>query len=274
LPQGIEPTLVADQAATVDVAINDFMTSLWQAIVIILACSFVALGVRPGTVVALAIPLTMAIVFAVMDVANIDLHRISLGALIIALGLLVDDAIIAVEMMVVKMEQGWEKSKAAAFAYTSTAFPMLTGTLITAAGFLPVGFARSAAGEYTFSIFVVVGIALLTSWVAAVVFIPWLGSRLLNREKLMAKAAKHAGEFRSISDALAKLDGGEPENPDAPAGTLTEAGARVVTLEAALRFCRGLLELRATGDVLSARLSPVEAEALRMARAALGEGNG
>ncbi len=194
LPAGLELHQVADQPTVVKRNIDEFMRSLLEAVAIVLAVSFLFLGLRTGLVVALSIPVVLAVTFLLMKPAGVDLQRISLGALIIALGLLVDDAIIAVEMMVVKMEQGWEKSKAAAFAYTSTAFPMLTGTLITAAGFLPVGFARSAAGEYTFSIFVVVGIALLTSWVAAVVFIPWLGSRLLNREKLMAKAAKHAGD--------------------------------------------------------------------------------
>ncbi|MDP2786502.1 MAG: efflux RND transporter permease subunit [Pseudomonadota bacterium] len=194
LPVGLELHQVADQPAVVKRNVNEFMTSLLEAIAIVLAVSFLFLGLRTGLVVALSIPVVLAVTFLLMKPAGIDLQRISLGALIIALGLLVDDAIIAVEMMVVKMEQGWEKSKAAAFAYTSTAFPMLTGTLITAAGFLPVGFAKSAAGEYTFSIFAVVGIALLTSWVAAVLFIPWLGSRLLNREKLMAIAAKHGGD--------------------------------------------------------------------------------
>jgi multidrug efflux pump len=172
LPQGIEPTLVADQAATVDVAINDFMTSLWQAIVIILACSFVALGVRPGTVVALAIPLTMAIVFAVMDVANIDLHRISLGALIIALGMLVDDAMTTVDAMLRRLGAGDSPDQAATFAYRTLAAPMLIGTLVTIASFVPVGFAKSSAGEYTFSIFSVVAISLIVSWLVAVIFAP------------------------------------------------------------------------------------------------------
>jgi multidrug efflux pump len=194
LPVGLELHQVANQPMVVKRNVDEFMRSLLEAVAIVLAVSFLFLGLRTGLVVALSIPVVLAVTFLLMKPAGIDLQRISLGALIIALGLLVDDAIIAVEMMVVKMEQGWEKGRAAAFAYTSTAFPMLTGTLITAAGFLPVGFAKSAAGEYTFSIFAVVGIALLTSWVAAVVFIPWLGTRLLSREKLMAKAAKHAGD--------------------------------------------------------------------------------
>ena len=156
LPLGIEPTLVADQAVSVDVAINDFMTSLWQAILIILVCSFVSLGVRPGAVVALAIPLTLAIVFAVMDVAHIDLHRISLGALIIALTLLVDDAMTTVDAMIRRLGAGDTIDDAATFAYRTLAAPMLIGTLVTISSFVPIGFARSSAGEYTFSIFSVV----------------------------------------------------------------------------------------------------------------------
>ena len=139
--------LVADQAVTVDIAINDFLTSLWQAIVIILACSFVSLGVRPGTVVALAIPLTLAIVFAVMDVANIDLHRISLGALIIALGLLVDDAMTTVDAMMRRLGAGDTKDQAATFAYRTLAAPMLIGTLVTIASFVPIGFAQELGGR-------------------------------------------------------------------------------------------------------------------------------
>ncbi len=131
LPVGIEPVLVADQAVSVDVAINDFMTSLWQAIVIILVCSFVSLGVRPGAVVALAIPLTLAIVFAVMDVTDIDLQRISLGALIIALTLLVDDAMTTVDAMIRRLAAGDTKDNAATFAYRTLAAPMLIGTLVT-----------------------------------------------------------------------------------------------------------------------------------------------
>ncbi|MEE4147073.1 MAG: efflux RND transporter permease subunit [Halieaceae bacterium] len=183
LPVGIEPTLVADQAVTVDVAINDFMTSLWQAIVIILACSFVSLGVRPGTVVALAIPLTLAIVFAVMDIANIDLHRISLGALIIALGLLVDDAMTTVDAMIRRLGAGDTKDQAATFAYRTLAAPMLIGTLVTISSFVPIGFARSSAGEYTFSIFSVVGISLIVSWLVAVIFAPLIGKAILTAPK-------------------------------------------------------------------------------------------
>jgi multidrug efflux pump subunit AcrB len=188
LPQGIEPTLVADQAASVDVAISDFMTSLWQAIVIILACSFLSLGVRPGTVVALSIPLTLAIVFAIMNVAGIDLQRISLGALIIALGLLVDDAMTTVDAMVRRLGMGDSKDQAASFAYSTLAAPMLIGTLVTIASFVPIGFAQSSAGEYTFSIFSVVAISLIVSWLVAVIFAPVVGKALLNAPKPDAEA--------------------------------------------------------------------------------------
>jgi multidrug efflux pump subunit AcrB len=180
LPLGIEYTLVADQAVTVDVAIDDFMTSLWQAIVIILACSFLMLGVRPGAVVATAIPLTLAIVFAVMDVVNIDLHRISLGALIIALALLVDDAMTTVDAMLNRLAAGDSKEVAGSYTYKTLAASMLVGTLVTIASFVPIGFARSSAGEYTFSIFAVVAIALLASWLVAVLFAPLIGGAILK----------------------------------------------------------------------------------------------
>jgi multidrug efflux pump len=183
LPVGIEPTLVADQPVTVDDAVAEFMKALWEAVAIVLGVSLVSLGLRAGAVVAIAIPLVLAAVFVVMEFTGIDLQRISLGALIIALGLLVDDAMITVEMMVTHLEQGEDKERAATFAYTSTAFPMLTGTLVTVAGFVPIGFARSAAGEYTFSIFAVVAIALIASWFVAVVFAPLLGVWILKKPK-------------------------------------------------------------------------------------------
>ncbi len=191
LPVGVEVHIVADQPEVVRGSITLFERSLTEAVLIVLAVSFLSLGWRTGTVVAFSIPLVLAITFFMMKLFGIDLQRISLGALVIALGLLVDDAIIAVEMMVVKMEQGWDKFKAATFAYTSTAFPMLTGTLITAAAFTPVGFSKSAASEYTISIFQVVTIALLVSWIVAVVFTPYLGYRLLDPGKLLAKAQRH-----------------------------------------------------------------------------------
>ena len=179
LPVGIEMHQVADQPSVVSASIREFMRTLGEAVIIVLAVSFLSLGLRTGVVVAFSVPLVLAMTFLGMRLAGIDLQRISLGALIIALGLLVDDAIIAVEMMAIKMEQGWDRFKAAGFAYTSTAPSMLTGTLITAAGFLPVGLAESAAGEYTFSIFAVVGMSLMISWVVAVLFTPYLGYKLL-----------------------------------------------------------------------------------------------
>jgi multidrug efflux pump len=195
LPVGMDVHVVADQPQIVKTSLNLFVQTLGEAMVIVLAVSFLSLGWRTGTVVALSIPLVLAMTFFAMKVFGIDLQRISLGALVISLGLLVDDAIITVEMMVVKMEQGWDRFKAATFAYTSTAFPMLTGTLITAAGFTPVGFAKSGAGEYTFSIFAVVTIALMVSWIVAVIFTPYLGYRLLDPAKLRAIAEKHGGDI-------------------------------------------------------------------------------
>ncbi|MFP5392029.1 MAG: efflux RND transporter permease subunit [Gammaproteobacteria bacterium] len=189
LPVGIELQRVSDQPRAVTASVSEFLHTLAEAIAIVLLVSFLALGlqrkplkldVRPGLVVALTIPLVLAITFLCMRMLDIDLHKISLGALIIALGLLVDDAIIAVEMMVRKMEEGMSRFEAATFAYTSTAMPMLTGTLITAAGFLPIGLAKSAAGEYTFSMFSVNALALLISWVVAVVFTPYLGYMILK----------------------------------------------------------------------------------------------
>ena len=188
LPIGVELHEVSDQPKVVADSVHEFVKSLVEAIVIVLAVSFVSLGARAGLVVALSIPLVLAMTFLVMSLLHIDLQRVSLGALIISLGLLVDDAIIAVEMMSIKLEQGWDRVRAATFAYTSTAFPMLTGTLITAAGFMPVGLAHSNAGEYTQSIFQVVGISLLLSWVVAVLFTPYLGF------KLLPKTAHHADE--------------------------------------------------------------------------------
>ena len=183
LPVGIEPALVADQPVTVEDAVNEFMKALWEAVAIVLGVSLVSLGLRAGAVVALSIPLVLAAVFVTMMMFGIDLQRISLGALIIALGLLVDDAMITVETMVTRLEHGDNKEQAATFAYTSTAFPMLTGTLVTVAGFVPIGFARSAAGEYTFSIFAVVAIALIASWIVAVLFAPLLGVWILKKPR-------------------------------------------------------------------------------------------
>jgi multidrug efflux pump subunit AcrB len=188
LPLGIEPTLVADQSSVVRSAIGEFTTSLWQAIAIIMAVSVISLGVRAGAIVALSIPLTLAMVFPIMEFVSIDLQRISLGALIIALTLLVDDAMSTIDAMTMRLAQGDEKVPAATFAYKTLAFPMLTGTFVTMAGFVPIGFAKSAAGEYTFSIFAVVSIALLASWLVAVLFIPLLGVALLSKPKVAQPA--------------------------------------------------------------------------------------
>jgi multidrug efflux pump subunit AcrB len=179
LPIGIEPSLVADQAVVVGSAIGEFMTSLLQAVAIILVVSFISLGFRPGLIIALAIPLTLAIVFPIMEIARVDMQRISLGALIIALALLVDDAMTTTDATLNRLAQGDSKVDAATFAYRSHAFAMLAGTLVTIAGFIPVGFAASSAGEYTFSLFAVVAIALLVSWLVAVIFTPLLGAVIL-----------------------------------------------------------------------------------------------
>ena len=189
VPRGFELEQIADQPAVVENAVGEFVHSFIEALAIVLFVSFLALGWRTGIVVALSVPLVLAIVFLVMNAMGLDLHRITLGALIIALGLLVDDAIIAVEMMVVKMEQGWDRIRAASFAWESTAFPMLTGTLVTAAGFLPIGFANSSVGEYAGGIFWVVAISLVASWLVAVVFTPYIGVNLLSN--LRKRGSKH-----------------------------------------------------------------------------------
>ncbi|GAA4028196.1 efflux RND transporter permease subunit [Actimicrobium antarcticum] len=200
LPVGVELSRVADQPKAVISSVSEFLHTLVEAVLIVLAVSFLALGLhtkpfrldmRPGLVVGLTIPLVLAITFLFMRILDIDLHKISLGALIIALGLLVDDAIIAVEMMVRKMEEGFSRFDAATFAYTSTAMPMLTGTLITAAGFLPIGLAKSAAGEYTFSMFSVNALALIISWLVAVIFTPYIGYVLLKVKPATGADAHH-----------------------------------------------------------------------------------
>jgi multidrug efflux pump len=200
LPIGVDVTLVSDQPLIVKNAINEFMESLWQAIAIIMACSILSLGFRPGAVVALSIPLTVAIIFPIMEFIGIDLQRISLGALIIALGLLVDDAMTTIDVMTSRMAAGDAKEKAATFAYDSLAFPMLTGSFVTAAGFVPIGFARSSAGEYTFSIFAVVSIALIVSWFVAVLYAPLLGVWLLKapEKKEQVKPNRILAVFRPL----------------------------------------------------------------------------
>lgn len=209
LPAGMQLVQVQDQPAAVSRSVNEFVSVLIEAVVIVLAVSFLALGLhrreggtglrryildaRPGLVVFITIPLVLAITFLVMRYWGIGLHKISLGSLIIALGLLVDDAIIAVEMMVRKLEEGHTMMRAATFTWEATAMPMLTGTLITAAGFLPIGMARSTVGEYTFAIFGVTAAALLLSWVVAVMFVPYLGVRLL-------KVKPHVGAAHEVFD--------------------------------------------------------------------------
>jgi multidrug efflux pump subunit AcrB len=194
LPIGIEPHLVADQTRVVEESVHHFTKSLWEAIAIVLAVSFLSLGLRAGLVVACSIPLVLAIVFAYMDYSGISLQRISLGALIISLGLLVDDAMITIEMMVSQLEAGVDREHAATHAWVTTAFPMLTGTLVTVAGFVPIGFAMSGAGEYCFSLFVVIAVALLASWIVAVLFAPVIGVTILPRT--MKKHEGHGGPGR------------------------------------------------------------------------------
>jgi multidrug efflux pump len=189
MPIGIELHQVADQPHVVEESVNHFLQALLEAVLIVLAVSFVSLGMRAGLVVTLTIPLVLAITFVVMDYAGFTLQRISLGALIIALGLLVDDAMIAIETMISRLESGDSLRKAASYAWTSIAFPMLSGTLVTVAGFIPIGLNSSSAGEFTFSLFVVIAVSLLVSWVVAVLFAPLLGVALLP-----AKMAHHNPE--------------------------------------------------------------------------------
>jgi multidrug efflux pump subunit AcrB len=205
LPVGFDIEQVADQPEIVADSVGEFTRTFAEALVIVLAVSFLSLGWRVGVVVALAVPLVLAIVMVMLDLLGMSLERITLGALIIALGLLVDDAIIAVEMMVVKLEEGYDRLEAATFAWSSTAFPMLTGTLVTAAGFLPVGFARSTAGEYAGGIFWVVGIALVASWIVAVVFTPYLGVRLLPEKPARGghHEAREGRSFRAMRSVVA-----------------------------------------------------------------------
>lgn len=195
LPIGVDVHRVSDQPAVVDEAVSGFTSALFEAIAIVLVISFISLGLRAGMVVAVSIPLVLAITFVYMEYTGISLQRISLGALIIALGLLVDDAMIAVEMMVARLEVGDDLRKAATYVYTSTAFPMLTGTLVTVAGFIPVGLNNSAAGEFTFTLFVVIAVSLIVSWIVAVLFTPLLGVTILP--KTMKSHHEKKGRFAS-----------------------------------------------------------------------------
>ncbi|WP_352659498.1 efflux RND transporter permease subunit [Mesorhizobium sp. M0621] len=201
LPVGVGVHLVADQPVIVEEAVSGFTRALFEAVAIVLAVSFISLGMRAGFVVALSIPLVLAITFLFMDYLGISLQRISLGALIIALGLLVDDAMIAVEMMVARLEAGDNLRKAATYVYTSTAFPMLTGTLVTVTGFIPIGLNNSAAGEYTYTLFVVIAVSLLVSWIVAVLFAPLLGITILPavmKQKHHDKPGRFTSLFRRV----------------------------------------------------------------------------
>src|SRR5947199_173524 len=230
VPQGVDVRLIADQPKVVEHAVGEFVHSFMEALVIVLFVSFLALGWRTGIVVALSVPLVLGIVFIVMNTMSLDLHRITLGALIIALGLLVDDAIIAVEMMVVKMEQGWDRMRAASFAWESTAFPMLTGTLVTAVGFLPIGFANSAVGEYAGGIFWIVAISLVASWFVAVIFTSyvgqgsprfWLGLNPQLPNEAFAEIVIVAKDVEARERIKAKIENAVAD------GALTEARVRV-----------------------------------------------
>ncbi|MGO7090359.1 efflux RND transporter permease subunit [Rhizobium leguminosarum] len=203
LPVGVSVEQVSDQPKVVDEAVGGFTKALFEAVAIVLAISFISLGMRAGLVVAIAIPLVLAITFMVMFYTGISLQRISLGALIIALGLLVDDAMIAVEMMVARLEAGDSLRKAATYVFTSTAMPMLTGTLVTVAGFIPVAFNKSNAGEFTFTLFVVIAVSLVVSWVVAVVFTPLIGVTILP--KTIKKHAEHKGWFAKAFSGLLRF---------------------------------------------------------------------
>ncbi|MCE1116307.1 MULTISPECIES: efflux RND transporter permease subunit [Pseudomonas] len=202
LPVGVGVHTVSDQAVVVKEAVGGFTSALFEAVVIVLAVSFVSLGVRAGLVVACSIPLVLAMVFVFMEYSDITMQRISLGALIIALGLLVDDAMITVEVMVTRLEMGETKEQAATFAYTSTAFPMLTGTLVTVAGFVPIGLNASSAGEYTYTLFAVIAVALIVSWVVAVLFAPVLGVHILDSSKLKPHEAEPGRVGRAFEGGL------------------------------------------------------------------------
>ncbi|ARQ72901.1 ACR family transporter [Pseudomonas fragi] len=201
LPVGVGVHMVSNQAQVVEVAVSGFTSALFEAVVIVLAVSFISLGLRAGLVVAISIPLVLALVFVFMEFTGIAMQRVSLGALIIALGLLVDDAMITVEMMITRLELGETKEQAATFAYHSTAFPMLTGTLVTVAGFVPIGLNNSSAGEYTFTLFAVIAVAMLVSWVVAVLFAPVLGVHILSA-KVKPKPVKPGRLAQAFDTAL------------------------------------------------------------------------
>lgn len=204
MPLGMTLSKVTDQAVNITSSVDEFMIKFFVALLVVMLVCFLSMGWRVGVVVAAAVPLTLAIVFVVMAATGKNFDRITLGSLILALGLLVDDAIIAIEMMVVKMEEGYDRIKASAYAWSHTAAPMLSGTLVTAIGFMPNGFAQSTAGEYTSNMFWIVGIALIASWVVAVAFTPYLGVKLLPRIKTIEGGhaaiynTRHYNRFRAL----------------------------------------------------------------------------
>ncbi|WP_265946803.1 efflux RND transporter permease subunit [Dechloromonas sp. A34] len=205
LPLGVEIATSTSQPTAVKRSVQAFVQSLAEAVIVVLLVTFISLGIRTGMVVAISIPLVLAATFLAMNLFNVGLHKVSLGALVLALGLLVDDAIIAVEMMWVKMEQGWERTRAASFAYTSTAGPMLSGTLVTVAGFIPIALAKSSTGEYAFAFFQINAMALLISWLAAVVAIPWLGYKLLPNPRAPRPAGLIERRLPRLATLLARL---------------------------------------------------------------------
>jgi multidrug efflux pump len=215
LPLGVRISAAVSQPEAVQRSIQTFVIALAEAVLVVLLVTFISLGLRTGLVVAISIPLVLAATFLVMNSFNVGLHKVSLGALVLALGLLVDDAIIAVEMMWVKMEQGWERTRAASFAFTSTAGPMLSGTLVTVAGFLPIAIAKSSTGEYAFAFFQINAAALLISWLAAVIAIPWLGYKLLPDPRAPFKPGLIARRWPRFSAGLARLGlSGTPHSAD------------------------------------------------------------
>jgi multidrug efflux pump len=205
LPVGVEIGVAASQPEAVQRSVKAFTQALAEAVLVVLLVTFISLGIRTGMVVAISIPLVLAATFLAMNLFNVGLHKVSLGALVLALGLLVDDAIIAVEMMWVKMEQGWERTRAASFAYTSTAGPMLSGTLVTVAGFIPIALAKSSTGEYAFAFFQINAVALLISWLAAVVAIPWLGYKLLPNPHAVRQTSRLEQRLPRLARLFDKL---------------------------------------------------------------------
>ncbi len=251
LPVGLRFDVVTSQPKIVAHSVNDFVKSLMEALVIVLSVSLLSLGWRTGIVVAITIPIVLAATFLMMNALDIGLHKISLGALILALGLLVDDAIIAVEMMASKMEQGWDRVKAASFAYNSTAMPMLTGTLVTVAGFLPIATATSSTGEYTRSIFQVSAIALIISWVAAVIFVPYLGYHLLPDHAEAPQQSRFRQWFKSRLGLADKVGNQKNDNHHHDIYNTKFYGAFRKLVTACVRYRKTVIVITLTMFVLS-----------------------